>query len=176
MLAREPGKPKPLNYYTIQGCSNWEGYRGQALADWQIEVIKLCATQKASNVKKAQRIAAKHRPKPATETARNERVRPPVSEPALVGSTALESHRNEGVRPPVSAAPSLPETTLNEGTRPPGPLPLLEVNGRRPPVPVSPVVRATAIRKPKYTIEDLKMKYRINLASTQLTILNPQIN
>ena len=60
MLGEQPGKPKRLNYYTIHKCMGCPSYHGQALPDWQIEIIKLCATQKAGKVRQAKEIARQH--------------------------------------------------------------------------------------------------------------------
>jgi hypothetical protein len=93
LLGSEPDRPRRLNYYTIQGCISWEGFSGKALPDWQIEVIKLCATQKATNVRKAEIISARHR-----IASGNGRVDPRVSK-------ASEALRNGRVDPRVPFLP-----------------------------------------------------------------------
>ena len=54
-------KPKILNFYTLN--RNWIGYstRPECLPDWMLEVIRLCATKTAANVRAAKRLAAIHR-------------------------------------------------------------------------------------------------------------------
>ena len=54
-------KPKTLNFYRLN--RNWIGYSmvPEHLPDWMIEVIRLCATKKAANVREAKRLAAIHR-------------------------------------------------------------------------------------------------------------------
>ena len=54
-------KPKTLNFYRLN--RNWIGYSmiPEYLPDWMIEVIRLCATKKAANVREAKRLAAIHR-------------------------------------------------------------------------------------------------------------------
>ena len=54
-------KPKMLNFYRLN--RNWIGYSmvPEYLPDWMLEVIRLCATKTAANVRAAKRLAATHR-------------------------------------------------------------------------------------------------------------------
>jgi hypothetical protein len=174
MLVKEPGRPRRFNYYTLQGCEGH--YTGEALEDWQLELIKLCVSQTSANVRKASRIAAEHRlPKPQSKRrpvrrkhngqtivmhfAPDDRFPPDNSPPLVDGPAVIAAERaarmakeaaNERVSPPVygtePAAPTIPPKGINERADPPGPPPLR--GGRATPLANSPTVQTPPNNKP----------------------------
>ena len=130
LLMTEPdqqgrARHKRLNYYTIQDCHTLEAV--EAYPDWMVEVIRLCASQKAKSIKQAKEIAEAHklpepeRRKPVDKNCWRKYIKPKLNkdEPVqIITETPPQTAINEGADPLVSPPEQLPQTAINEGVRP----------------------------------------------------------
>jgi hypothetical protein len=96
-------KPKTLNFYRLN--RNWIGYSmvPEYLPDWMLEVIRLCATKTAANVRAAKRLAAIHHIRCQTKDKKaiaNEWANTMTHKLCVYASAPESASANEGVRRP----------------------------------------------------------------------------
>ena len=96
-------KPKTLNFYRLN--RNWIGYSmvPEYLPDWMLEVIRLCATKTAANVRAAKRLAAIHHIRCQTKDKKasaNEGVNITKYKLCVYASALESASANEGVPRP----------------------------------------------------------------------------